>query len=191
MSFIFKSRQHEPAYSNQNLRHDAPTRRATRPSPPAPTRSASCFTRRVRATSRPDQAAPLIAAAAAVRDARSACSSMRRRTRWRPCVAAGAGLAAAIPRRRNARTVRAIAEHVRRPFVARAYRRTSPTRGGRFARMRSCNYRAASPWFSGLLLDAYRGCLWRRWKGFRLVSHSKRTRASGRFKWWLERTQRD
>jgi len=34
-------------------------------------------------------------------------------------------------------------------------------------------------------------CVRRHWKGIRLVSHSRRTRASGRFEWWLERAKCD
>lgn len=42
----------------------------------------------------------------------------------------------------------------------------------------------------GILLDALVEGYGGGGKGFRLVTYSKRHRASGRFEWWLERTQR-
>ena len=46
--------------------------------------------------------------------------------------------------------------------------------------------------FSSQWSSARRTCrrLWRRWKGIRLVTYPNRSRASGRFEWWVERSKR-
>ncbi len=112
---------HAP-YPNQDLRPDPRRRRATRPWPPAPTRSASCSIRTARATSRRQQAAALIAPVPPFVTAVGAVRQRRRRKQVRGGSGGGAGGAAAVPWRRNAGAVRGDRRSgVRRPFV-RAFR---------------------------------------------------------------------
>ena len=120
---------------------------------------------------------------------RSACSSTPRVEEVGRCWR-GAGRAAAVPWRRNARSsARRSRQRVKRPFV-RAVRVRPDMQPCRFARMR-VQLSRRQPLVCRIAARCPGGRLRRRRKGFRLVSHSRRARASGRFKWWLERTKRD